>query len=210
MLLLIRPCAENLVATATPRNIAHNCVFTVNLDRLPHQEDVKCDNLGSWRNNGAKNRKYEMNEEGYPELLDEEEAREATDTYSLRRVYLKNKAVPDLKKYVMSLKGKQIIIIFYEFENDERIIKTSFQTITNFYSQVLVQNHRYLNNNNNNNNKNNKWEEIIANRLFVHNAFGILLKQLNYQFPSRKCGIQHMLFPRGCVVVPFCCCSSFR
>ena len=59
--------------------------------RLPHQEDVKCDNQGSWRNNGINNRTYEMNEDGYPELLDEEEAsREATDTYTLRRVYYKN------------------------------------------------------------------------------------------------------------------------
>lgn len=106
VLLLIRPCEENLVATATPRNIAHNCVFVVNLDRLPHQEDVKCDNLGSWRNNGIKNRTYEMNEDGYPELLDEEEAsRAATSTYTLRRVYYKNKAAPDLKKYILSLKG---------------------------------------------------------------------------------------------------------
>ena len=64
----------------------------INLDRLPHQEDVKCYNLGSWRNNGTKNRTYEMNEEGYPELLDQEEAREETDTYTLRRVYYNNKA----------------------------------------------------------------------------------------------------------------------
>ena len=67
-----------------------------------------------------------------------------------------------------------------------------------------------MNNNNNNNNNNNKWEEIIGNRLFVHNALGILLKQLNYQFLFRKCGIQHMPLSRGCVVVPFFCCSSFR
>lgn len=93
----------------------------VNLDRLPHQEDVKCDNLGSWRNNGTKNRRYEMNEEGYLELLDEEEAREATDTYTLRRVYYKNKAAPDLKKYVMSLKGKVIIIILIVIFNFLRI-----------------------------------------------------------------------------------------
>lgn len=46
-----------------------------------------------------------MNEEGYLELLDEEEARETTDTYTLRRVYYKNKAAPDLKKYMISLKG---------------------------------------------------------------------------------------------------------
>ena len=44
----------------------------------------------------------------------------------------------------------------------------------------------------------------------MHNALGILLKQLNYQFLFRKCGIQHMLLLRGCVVVPFCCSSSFR
>ena len=46
-----------------------------------------------------------MNEDGYPELIDEEEAREATDTYTLKRVYYKNKAALDLKKNVMSLKG---------------------------------------------------------------------------------------------------------
>ena len=77
----------------------------VDLDRLPHQEDVKCDNLGSWRNNRTKNRVYEINEDGYPELVDEEEAREATGTYTLKRVYYKNKAAPDLKKNIMTLKG---------------------------------------------------------------------------------------------------------
>ena len=113
LLLLIRPCEENLVATATPRNIAHNCVFMVNLDRLPHQEDVKCDNLGSWRNNGITNCMYEMNEDGYPALLDEEAAsREATDTYTLRRVYYKNKAAPELKKYIISLKGNVFRALF--------------------------------------------------------------------------------------------------
>ena len=93
----------------------------VKLDRLPHQEDVKCDNLGSWRNNGTKNRTYEMNEDGYPELLDEEEAREATNTYTLRRMYYKNKAAPDLKKYVMSLKGNVIIILLIAIFNFLRI-----------------------------------------------------------------------------------------
>lgn len=38
-----------------------------------------------------------MNEDGYPELLDEGKAREATDTYTLKRVYYKNKAATDLK-----------------------------------------------------------------------------------------------------------------
>ena len=74
------------LTTATPRNITHNCISIVSLDRLPHQEDVKCDNLGFWRNNGTKNHMYEMNEDRYPELLDEEEAREATDTYSQKSV----------------------------------------------------------------------------------------------------------------------------
>ena len=33
---------------------------------------------------------------------------------------------------------------FYEFENDERIIETSFKIIfTNFYSELFVQNLRY-------------------------------------------------------------------
>lgn len=77
----------------------------VDLDRLPHQEDVKCDNLGSWRNNGIKNRAYKVNEDGYPELADEEEAREETDAYTLQRMYYKNKAAPNLKKYIMSSKG---------------------------------------------------------------------------------------------------------
>ena len=86
-------------------NVAHNCVFMVDLDRLPHHEDVKCDNLGSWRNNGIKTRIYEINEDGYPELIDDEEVLAETETYTLRRVYYKNKTADDLKKYTMSLKG---------------------------------------------------------------------------------------------------------
>ena len=96
ILLLLRPCDDSLVATAVPRNIAHNCVFMLNLDRLPHDEDAKCDNLGSWRDSGQRNRTYELNEDGYPELVDEE-AMEPTETYNLKR---------DLKKNIFSLKGK--------------------------------------------------------------------------------------------------------
>ena len=75
---LIRPCDENLVTAATPRNIAHNCVFMVNLDRLFHQEDVKCDNLRSCRKNGTKNRTYEMSEDGYPILTKKKQGKQQT------------------------------------------------------------------------------------------------------------------------------------
>lgn len=74
---------------------------------------MKCDNLGFWWNNGIKNCMYEMNEDGYFELFDEEEvSRVVISIYIFRRVYYKNKVVFDLKKCILFLKGNVIWVLF--------------------------------------------------------------------------------------------------
>lgn len=56
---------------------------------------------------------YEMNEDGYFELFDEEEvSRVVISIYIFRRVYYKNKVVFDLKKYILFLKGNVIWVLF--------------------------------------------------------------------------------------------------
>lgn len=56
---------------------------------------------------------YEMNEDGYFELFDEEEvSRVVISIYIFRRVYYKNKVVFDLKKYILFLKGIVIWVLF--------------------------------------------------------------------------------------------------
>lgn len=56
---------------------------------------------------------YEMNEDGYFELFDEEEvSRVVISIYIFRRVYYKNKVVNDLKKYILFLKGNVIWVLF--------------------------------------------------------------------------------------------------
>ena len=42
------------ICTAQPLRVQHNCTFIVDLSKLKDIADVKCNDLGSWKNNSHK------------------------------------------------------------------------------------------------------------------------------------------------------------
>ncbi|KAK3726557.1 hypothetical protein QZH41_001960 [Actinostola sp. cb2023] len=104
VIILLCPIDQEVLATAPPRHVEHNCIFVVDLSQLANKEDVKCDDLGTWRNNGLKTRCYVVDEEGTPKTVDDDDVLPGETTYTLKRQYYKNKSSPDLKKYMFSLK----------------------------------------------------------------------------------------------------------
>jgi len=44
---------RNVVATTQPVGVESNAIFIVDLKYLKHTNDIMCDVLGSWKNNGC-------------------------------------------------------------------------------------------------------------------------------------------------------------
>ena len=81
---------ESPVATAVPCDIKHNTTFIVDTWSLKDMWDVKCDDMGSWTNQGRKNFKKGT----------------LTNHYDTYRQSYTNATLPSLKKYFIYLQNE--------------------------------------------------------------------------------------------------------
>ena len=107
---LLAPVKLNTLCTATLRALCNNVVFLVDVSKLSHEEDIKSDDIGSWRNNSVHKEKFGMDDKGSILFLDDHDMPPPDWVrYNLRRTYFKNKSSPDLKKYFFKIQGRYYI-----------------------------------------------------------------------------------------------------
>ena len=101
-ILLMQP-NPNKTCTRIPTSVSDDVCFLLDTTKLKCQQDWKCDDMGAWKNNGVQRQILST-------PISEEEPLEENPTpcaeHSLKRIYLKNKSSPDLKKFVSFLEGK--------------------------------------------------------------------------------------------------------
>ena len=56
--ILLAPLQEGNICKTTPRAIQHNVTFLVDRKHIRHEDDIKSDDMGAWRNNGV--HKYDL------------------------------------------------------------------------------------------------------------------------------------------------------
>ena len=84
---ILREFPEKRVASAVSIRVQHNVAFVVDLWKLKNIWDVKCDDMGSWANQGRKTfKKGKMD-----------------DDYNVYRQSYFNANLPSLKKYLVYL-----------------------------------------------------------------------------------------------------------
>ena len=71
--ILLAPLQEGSMCKTTPRAIQHNVTFLVDRKHLKHEDDIKSDDMGAWRNNGVHKYRFAMDEEGDLYQLDEDD-----------------------------------------------------------------------------------------------------------------------------------------
>ena len=105
--ILLAPLQEGKFCKTTPRAIQHNVTFLVDRTHLKHEDDIKSDDMGAWRNNGVHKYRFPLDEKGDLYQLDDDDV-PATEwvMYNLKRFYYKNKSSPDLNKYFYVIPGK--------------------------------------------------------------------------------------------------------
>lgn len=103
---LLAPLQEGSMCKTTPRAIQHNVTFLVDRKHLKHEDDIKSDDMGAWRNNGVHKYRFAMDEEGDLYQRDEDDIPVSHwAIYRLKRLYYKNKSSPDLKKHFYVIQG---------------------------------------------------------------------------------------------------------
>ena len=98
--LLMQPDFQR-TCTRVPNMIADDVCFLLDTSNLPTHEDWKCDDMGCWKNNGVQHHVI-------PTPISDKEPFISCERseHHIKRIYLKNKSSPDLKKYITVLESK--------------------------------------------------------------------------------------------------------
>ena len=106
--ILLKPIAENTTCTVPPHNISHNVSFLLDTSGLESKNDWKCDDMGSWKNNGVQRIQLALRPDGDIVPVDN-----PNEGYTLKRTYFKNNSSPDLRKIVSFLPGGSCQLTIY-------------------------------------------------------------------------------------------------
>ena len=105
--ILLKPQPVEHICTSTPRDIAHK----VNTSMLKHKEDIKFDDMGSWKNNGKHLTTLSLSDDGNLHILDKEELQSCSDLddtpacVELCKIYYQNKSSPTVVKTISWIEG---------------------------------------------------------------------------------------------------------
>ncbi len=98
------------ICNSVPRHVEANSRFVVNTDQLRKPDDLKCDDCGSWMNNGVRKLYLSVKNRSNPKLLNVSVIQRGGKPPSqmrwcLTRTYFVHKGSQDFKKVIVSLQG---------------------------------------------------------------------------------------------------------
>ena len=98
---------NEVLCTSPPINVSH-VTFLVNTGKLRQPNNLKCDDMGAWPNNGARKKivfvKFDCPND--TATMDLSADSEDHNLYTLKRSYHKNKSSEDVKKIIAIIEGK--------------------------------------------------------------------------------------------------------
>ena len=98
------------ICLSIPKNVDTNATFIVNTDKLRKPSDIKCDDCGSWMNNGVRKLYLSVKNQNNPDLLDVTVMKRGGKPplgthWCLPRTYFVYKGSKDFRKIIVSLQG---------------------------------------------------------------------------------------------------------
>jgi hypothetical protein len=107
--ILLGEYSEESLCISQPVNISHNMTFLVQMSHLKHPDDIKCDDMGSWKHSGSPKHCYCVTKstEGITSIqpLKTKPSDPTDDVYELKRVYYQNSSDETIRKLVAKLEG---------------------------------------------------------------------------------------------------------
>ena len=112
MLILGHSVPDDLICTNTPKVVGQNASFLINTENLKNTDDLKCDDDGSWINNGVRkvflNIKHPTRRTLSTTVIQRSGKVPNVDHWCLTRTYFVLKTSKDFKKVIVSLQGHSI------------------------------------------------------------------------------------------------------
>lgn len=106
---IIEKHPNTVVCCDQPINVKSNVTFLVDLSKLPHRNDVKCDDLGAWKHTGSPSSFCTVSKDGKVIFQSKKPKHVKEDMHKLKRVYYVHSTSPDLKKKIAYLYGMYYI-----------------------------------------------------------------------------------------------------
>lgn len=107
-ILLGEYCEEHL-CISQPVNVSNNVSFLVQLSNLQHPDDLKCDDMGSWKHNGSPKNWFSVTKSTKKiesvVRIKTRPSEPAQNVYELKRIYYKNSSDEAIRKLVAKLEG---------------------------------------------------------------------------------------------------------
>lgn len=107
-LLLGKYDAENL-CISQPVNVSNNVLFMLDTSYFKHPDDLKCDDMGSWKHNGSPKRWFSIkkNARGINTIdrVEKKPGDTNNDIFQLKRTYYTNNSDKTVRKIVAKLEG---------------------------------------------------------------------------------------------------------
>ena len=107
--ILLGKYREEHLCVSQPLSISNNVTFLVEMGCLNHPDDIKCDDMGSWKHNGSPKQYFRVlkTRKGIENIepIKSKPSDEQQNIYELRRIYYINQSDPTIRKLVAKLVG---------------------------------------------------------------------------------------------------------
>ena len=105
--IILRKYDNEVHCTSPPINVSR-VTFLVDTRKLRKPNDLKCDNMGGWRNNGVRKKTLFVKLDCHNDTatVDLSADSEGHNLYTLKRSYHENKSSEDAEKIIAILEGK--------------------------------------------------------------------------------------------------------
>ena len=107
--ILLGKYRQEHLCVSQPVSISNNVTFLVEMGCLNHPDDIKCDDMGSWKHNGSPKQCFRVlkTKKGIENIepLKSKPSDVEGDVYELKRVYYINQSDPTIRKLVAKLVG---------------------------------------------------------------------------------------------------------
>ena len=104
--------SSNVLCSKVPTSVSSNVVFVVDVNKLDDPNDLLCDDMGVWRNNGVDNVRYLISLSNGQISTIEKSFSSDEAAYTLKRVYRVHGTNAGLKKLTVYIYGMSSCVVY--------------------------------------------------------------------------------------------------
>ncbi len=112
-ILMSGPLSEEKVCKVQPLGVTQNCTFVIDLDSVSI-DDLRADDLGSWKPTGTRRSYFEINETNEPEFLSRVPS-EGSSHFMIIRRYFVHQSYQKFRRCIVEIQGEARFSVLFVY-----------------------------------------------------------------------------------------------